>query len=211
MEITKENLKIAMQKCIVNAGNLIDDANLLYANGRAARAYTLYQLAMEEVGKAMMRFYFLLSKDLNNEKDRKLFTKDFLSHKSKTKQAIGVDLMFLSVYKKEVADKYGFIQDSFKDFRNTAELNDFKNFSLYTSFVDGTFKTPDELITPDATKKIQFRATLRFGTARNYLNMVLSNQINFDEFDEDYRQMSLKFNSDSIGKEFWDELNDEGS
>lgn len=53
MNFNEKDLLIAVSKSILNSEDLISDADLLLDNNRLARAYALYQLAIEEAGKAM--------------------------------------------------------------------------------------------------------------------------------------------------------------
>jgi AbiV family abortive infection protein len=67
------NLIEGIRKCIINAKSLIDDALLLKEHGRFARAYTLFQLSIEELGKSSILYFFATSQDVDKETNLKKF------------------------------------------------------------------------------------------------------------------------------------------
>jgi len=60
MNFNEKGLLSAVSKSILNSEDLISDAELLLDNNRLARAYALFQLAIEEAGKAMDVYQSLL-------------------------------------------------------------------------------------------------------------------------------------------------------
>ena len=132
MQITEELLKEVAKKSVQNAKSLIEDAELLKQNNRFQRAYTLYQLAMEEVGKSVISFVLLVSPDGLSKENKKMYIKEFFEQKRKAKRSAGIDILFAEVlYQGEVDNAFSFLKSSFGE--SEIELNNRKNFSLYTS------------------------------------------------------------------------------
>lgn len=63
MKITESLLIDIAQKSLENAKSLIDDALLLKQHERFSRAYTLFQLAIEEAGKSISAMVLLVTYD----------------------------------------------------------------------------------------------------------------------------------------------------
>ena len=97
MNLTKELLIVAMNKSFINAGQLIEDALILKENQRYARAYTLFQLATEEIGKSLLTINFLLFKDYTNKKSQQEFLKEFRDHKIKASISTGIDFLMTMI------------------------------------------------------------------------------------------------------------------
>ena len=149
----------------------MDDANLLKDNGRKERAYTLFQLSSEETGKAMQILGFITFEDVNDPKSQKVFFKEFLNHKEKTKRSISMDLILLLVMKNVNIDRANFFNSTLEEYINVNKLNDLKNHSLYTSLHGGEFKTPKELISDSDLDRISFRAFTRYKVAEGVINI----------------------------------------
>jgi AbiV family abortive infection protein len=187
MKLTKEILFEAVTKSIKNAGQLIEEGKLLKANGKLARAYTLYQLSIEEVGKALMTYGFLLFDDYENEEKQKEFLKDFKDHKVKTKKSAGVDFMIaMTIGTPEI--KKVLISNMQTQLENTNKFNDLKNYSLYTSLIVNTFLMPEEVISEKIVNELEFYAVIRHGAADQVYNIGIKE---FDKILEARKQMDL--------------------
>jgi len=79
--------------CYKNALDLLDDASLLFENGRYARAVSLAVLAMEEYGKSMI-IATKASLDLTDDQEWKVFWKRFRDHDAKIGDVLLSALIF---------------------------------------------------------------------------------------------------------------------
>jgi AbiV family abortive infection protein len=172
-----KNLIEGIRKCLVNAESLIKDAFILKENNSIERAYTLFQLSIEELGKASMVYFFATSQDSEKLGNLKIFKKDFHSHKAKTTKAINFDAVLLSSIK-EKSERHKFLYSILLEHENLETFNDLKNYSLYTSIIKDKFLLPSEIITQKHLEEIEIRATTRFDLVKSGLNFLLDN---FDE------------------------------
>ncbi|MEO8886596.1 MAG: AbiV family abortive infection protein [Mucilaginibacter sp.] len=180
--IDENELKNGVNVCLSNAESLINDAELLKANGRNERAYTLFQLASEEIGKASQVLNFLLLEDINNPNSYKLFLKEFHSHKSKTTSFINYDYFVLKALKEIVKDKRKFLDATVYEYNNLNLINDRKNHSLYTSIINNKFASPRQLISIDHLNHIEFRIITRFKIAKAMIEAALSVSFEIREY-----------------------------
>lgn len=169
MKLSNNELTDAIYKCLSNAEDLISDANCLKDNNRKERAYSLFQLGSEEIGKAFIIYYYMLTEDRNDMKAFNKFLKEFRDHKLKIKRFISIDYFVLLATKDVINDKLKFLNSSNYEFENIDKLNDFKNYSLYTSFMKGKFWAPKDIITATDIKRMEFRTFSRFTMAKTIL------------------------------------------
>jgi AbiV family abortive infection protein len=176
MDLSDEQLIIAIQKSMVNAGELLADANLLHENDRLPRAYTLYQLAMEETGKALRIYGSIILGKLDTEQGRKEFKRDFTDHIEKAQSARAMMLIVIDSIRRTSPELAMKLYDwTFAEYTDSKTLNDYKNYSLYTSWVDGAYKTPSEVITKDRINYIELMANARFKAARAFTDASIDN------------------------------------
>lgn len=176
MQSNNKTIKDGVVKSIKNAVELIDDALLLKENNRKERAYTLFQLAIEEIGKALKIFFFLIKKDNQDNFDKfykKLIGRD--GHIEKTKTSIGVDLLILNDLKEKGLKTKELFESTVHEYRNVDKLNDYKNYSLYTSYIDGQFALPSQIINKQLVETIAIRATTRLNIASQFIKFGLDN------------------------------------
>jgi AbiV family abortive infection protein len=187
-------------KIIDNAKALLDDANLLYENKRFERAYSVYQLSIEEIAKAFFLLTTILFDDLTSEKVQKKLKDGIVSHKIKARKSIGLDSMLNLIIKESNMEVYEIqVLKSFKEFDNINELNNKKNYSLYTSLIDGCFMSPCELINKEDVDKIRIKASIRITFGEALMKPII---IRIDQF-------KLSFKQQSIDKEFQKKLSQE--
>lgn len=177
MKLDKEKSFNAISKILSNADSLIDDANILLQHSKLSRAYTLFQLAIEEVGKAALVYGFLLFEDLENTETQKSFLWDFTDHKNKTLKSLGMELRLIFITDDENIKK-NILMDIENQIEHLAEMNNFKNYSLYTSLINGEFHVPSEIITKKHVEDIRSRADRRLASAKSHYS------IDIDEFNE---------------------------
>ena len=175
--MNKEDYFDGILKSLSNATDLFDDAEILYNQKRYPRAYTLYQIAIEELGKASLIYSFILYKNYHDIGEQRNFKKEFLSHKKKTSSSIGIDvLLAFHIPEKELKSKI--MHQVYEQEKNIDNLNELKNSSLYTDMRKGEFLLPKQVITEKLTSDIQFIAKIRLNVARQFY------QIGIDNFDK---------------------------
>ena len=81
-------------KIIDNAEAIYADADLLRENGRFERAYSLFQLSIEEIAKAFMLSGTLIFEDLSSNEVQARLKKDLKDHELKSKNSIGLESIF---------------------------------------------------------------------------------------------------------------------
>jgi AbiV family abortive infection protein len=176
MDLSDEQLIVAIQKSMTNAEELLADAKLLQENGRLPRAYTLYQLAMEETGKALRTYASVILGTLETAQGRKEFKSTFTDHVEKAQSARSIMLFVIDGIRRtnpEIAMK---LYDwTITEYTKSKTLNDYKNYSLYTSWVDGAYQLPSEVITKGRVDYIELMATARFKAAKAFLDGSVGN------------------------------------
>src|SRR5690606_4612585 len=175
-ELNLEQYFDGISKSLSNAKDLFDDADILFDLKRYQRAYTLYQLSIEETGKASLIYSFILDKDYNNENEFTVFKKSFISHKQKTVSSNSIDLIF-SFLNNDIRIKKKLIYQYYLFDKHLNQLNDNKNKSLYTDISHNKFISPKEIITKEITDQIKFIAEIRLNVAKGFL------KIGMEEFD----------------------------
>jgi len=174
MKFNKEQYFQIIKKALENAEELIGEAEILEKYGKNARAYTLFQFCIEEVGKAFLAFQFVLKGNIADTKETKKFFNDFKCHTTKTETSQGIDFMFAlavekSSYSKKLLEEFIFDRD------DVFVSNNYKNYSLYTSQINGKFYKPSEIITKDMLDKITKHAKFRLQVGKPFLNLGIEN------------------------------------
>lgn len=185
--LTKELLFRAITQSIRNAESLIEDGRILSDYGRYARAYTMYHLAIEEIGKASLTAGFLLFEDYKDIDLQTKFFKGFCDHKKKIGKSIGLDHVLMLVAKSNDTKK-ALLENSKKQCDNISKLNDLKNYSLYTSLIGDDFHTPMEVISEERAKDLALYADLRCKIANQFYPMVIEY---FDGIKEEISKMDI--------------------
>ncbi len=177
MNFNEEKLLIAVSKSISNSEDLISDADLLLNNDRLPRAHALYLLAIEEAGKAMDVYGSLLLGTFKDIEGQKILKENFKSHIKKAGRARTISILWaLQLVKNNNKSKGEEILLSvFQEMEVAKEINDYKNYSLYTSFIDDTYKTPFEIITEKMVSVIRELAKNRVVLVKQFC-MISSKQ-----------------------------------
>lgn len=169
MSLTKEKLFIGVKKALLNAESLMEDAKLLQENKRFARSYTLFQLAEEEIGKAFMVYQFVESGKYQDPKTQKPFLADFRSHDKKSDLSARVEYLISLRFEDDPNIQKLFTTRAIHYMENTSILNDLKNHSLYTSYVNNAFCNPDERISEEMVQQMAIASDLRLREAKQHL------------------------------------------
>lgn len=136
-ELSREQLITARDKVIENAKNLFEEAQLLYTNERLSRAYFLFCICNEELGKSVMITSAIV--ELVNESiDWKKFWRRLRNHKDKTGTIEHLENIFIS------SDANFTEPNDIK--KIIPELEEFKMASLYSDMFQNDFFVPDEII-----------------------------------------------------------------
>ena len=152
---------------IANAESLIEEAKLLSANNKVARAYTLAQLAIEEIGKSTFLTRAIFDYYMGTEINSKYFDKlGFRKHQEKTKHSLKPELIAIYMFEKSRGEKTDLRDGVLDDFNRIEEYNTYKNDSLYVGIVDDSFVSPSEIISPDFVSALISKAEIRLATAR---------------------------------------------
>lgn len=203
----KELFKEIAHKSIENAEELFLDAHLLDKHGRKERAYTLYQLSIEEVGKAIEALLFILNDNYKSEGEVKRFkTQFFKRHKEKTLKSRGVDIMIAEVVSKgnkEIA--LNILKESIEAKNTINEINDFKNYSLYTSIInESEVKKPSDLITKERLDKIREVSKNWVDAAKAFVFTGLENLEELLNYKKENPLGEIAI--DEYAKEFWEKF-----
>lgn len=152
---------------IENAALLIGEAKILFENDRHARAYTLAQLAIEEIGKSTFLTRAILEYYMGQEINIKYFDKlGFRKHQEKTKHSLKPELLAIWMFERSRGEKTELRNGVIEDFNRIDEYNTLKNDSLYVGINDDSFVAPAAIITGDFAKALISKAELRLAAAK---------------------------------------------
>lgn len=127
-----------------------------------SRAYTLFQLAIEEIGKC-----YILSRAILDYYMGTMINEDYLkglgfcNHKIKTKESLELELRAIQAFEKHIGLEIGLIQVLINDVQNVDEINKRKNRSLYVDIEENKFVSPISEITKEIAEEIQDKAIFR--------------------------------------------------
>lgn len=202
-ELNANEIARGMKLCQLNASELYDDAEILLAANRLPRAYTLYQLAIEEIGKIRILSSLFYSLKIKEKIDYKKINKNFLSHQPKARESIGfeqIPVMLMYNGAKEEIEKEN-LKQYFKellDEKNKTEIfNSYKNFSLYVSIYNGVFVTPKDMITIDRINNIRTSALIRLKSLSNLIQTLTDEPVIL-KAEEIVNNPDYEFNDDYI-------------
>jgi AbiV family abortive infection protein len=195
-ELTDELLLELVDKSLINAQTLIDDGDLLLENGRYSRASVLYQLANEESGKALMSYVALLFHYKDYPGYLKKFNGAFFDHLEKSERSTSADFFVAKIlYKGQSEKMIDFIVKRKGVLGNMSvnELNEMKNFCLYTSLRNNKVVIPDQLITKKTASNMQLTANIRLKWTKGVTQLSApqlldlrkykeENPVNFDKY-----------------------------
>jgi AbiV family abortive infection protein len=203
--MTKKQLVLFTTKSLQNAQELIEDGLVLFKEERIPRAYTMFQLGLEETGKSVACLNYLIFADLKDMKGMQEFKRFlFRDHQWKTTKSIGMEILFaifqFEDYKKAILH----IDELIEENEDVYLLNDMKNYSLYTSLINNQCKTPGELITAKDVGAIAIKSMRRVHAAELYISQTLPN---IDELRNYIRQPDFVLPSkEKLAMEFFKEI-----
>ena len=215
MNFKEEELLIAVSKSISNSEDLISDADLLLDNNRLARAHALYLLAIEEAGKAMDVYGSLLLGTFKDSEGQKTLKENFKNHLNKAGRARSISILWaIQLFKNNNKSKgEEILQSVFQEMGAAKEINDYKNYSLYTSFIEDTYKSPREIITEKMACVIRNLAKDRVALVKQF-SMIPSKQ--YEEMkiyaaenpvtSEDNDEEAMKYLKENVSRDFFEKI-----
>jgi AbiV family abortive infection protein len=162
--LSPSQIEQAAEMALANATDLLAEADLLRASGRCARAFFLAHIACEEVGKLPILITTAVSERLGFDVDWNRIDRVLRSHTAKIAQVLFMDSLMGSPGIDVGEAEYQ------TDLRRMRMYTDVKNASLYSSLVEGEFRRPNELITPEFFHTFR---TLAHGRVRALESMYL--------------------------------------
>ncbi len=168
--ITGSELVNGYNLSMENAKALIDEAELLAKNNRLSRAYTLYQIAIEEIGKCVILYQAILDLYMGHAIDiTYLKNKGFFSHEEKSRRSITAEL-----YAIHLVERNGLELDSIKkglvnDYTRVKRITSTKNSSLYVEIIDEVFSSPKSAVTNEMIEDITNTANIRYESIQPFL------------------------------------------
>ena len=156
-----KELKNGFDLALENARNLYNEAKGLAIFEHYSRAYTLYQLSIEEVGKCIILLRALIEGSLGvNIDSHYLRLLGYFDHQSKT--SLGAERVMLQLFEKSTGhDITEFLKELKYDAQHVKDINALKNESLYVGFNGNKFVAPKSVITKEMVDDIAFKADIR--------------------------------------------------
>lgn len=206
--LNNDELKIGIEKSLENAKELSEEGDILFKVNRYSRAYCLYQLAAEEVGKSRLLFALIMNRGLGEKIDYKEVNRDFLHHQTKSNSALNFEMIALLLMYSSENDKSA--QERKETFLNSLQriqyendaniLNNHKNNSLYVGIKDGKFTEPKYVITKEMVINIRSNVLIRLKAGKSVLKELLNDIDNIIKLIKQADQTK----SDEIGEKFFD-------
>ena len=134
-------------KCLKNAQDLCDEAEILHKHDKFARSFALSHFAREEFGKCFMLFRALVDVASGQKVDWKKLNRRFRDHKQKL---VNDCVISASMFGSELKAHGLPLEDVFSGINFK---NDRKNNCLYTDWSDGSFTLPSDMITEDQSER----------------------------------------------------------
>jgi len=170
----------AVEKCLTNADQIFEEAQILKKYSKIYRAYTLFQFCIEEIGKVGLIYKYLFHHDVTDKSVMEKFHKEFRDHKKKISASIFFDKILDVVIMEEDEDfKQRWIDSYTSHLNNIHVFNDLKNLSLYTSFYNNKYCLPSEFIDEEMLENIEFFAKSRLTMAKNFHTVALTKPDDF--------------------------------
>ena len=170
LELNKGILIDCITKCLQNARELFDEAELLKDNNKYPRAYTLYHLCNEEIGKVFIIFQFLIQNNYSEEKVKKFYS-EFTTHKSKIKTSRNILTIMILLIQKKISE------EEIKSLTYTKEaienLNNYKNLSLYSFIQNKSVFKPSDIIGLEEVNLIRPNCELCLNYSEQFCTLAL--------------------------------------
>lgn len=159
-----------------NADSLIQDGDLLFNNARYPRSAAIYQLAIEEVGKALLANGFLIFDHKEYDKKIEEFNKCFFHHVPKSEKSVGMDFLVAQmIFKDEPQKMVDFILNKKGIFLNKTfkEMDDMRNNCFYIGLINNRFVDPASYMSEESAAVIQKIAKVRYNSAKAIIDIAI--------------------------------------
>jgi AbiV family abortive infection protein len=199
--VQEDEIKKGLLMTISNSNSLIEDGRLLFANQRYPRAFTMFQFASEELGKALILFDILLTRKLNRKIDYKIRSLELTSHQVKHRYSVGIEFTAISmIYSDPPGNVKEILKSVVKKLQSSKIYNNLKNNSIYVNLENNKFKIPEDYIGKDIVESIENDVDLRFqlytGDINERLQMIDEIALKYIDFE----------NNPDFDKKFIDDL-----
>ncbi|EGQ8156801.1 AbiV family abortive infection protein [Vibrio alginolyticus] len=134
-------------KCLRNAQELCDEAEILHKHEKYARSFALSHFAREEFGKSFMLFRTLIDVAAGKKVDWKKLNRRFRDHKQKLASDAAVSTTLFGKEYRELGLPLEVLFGGV-DFKNAQ-----KNSCLYTDWDNGSFTLPSDTITEKQSER----------------------------------------------------------
>lgn len=179
--ITDKELEVGIEKSLKNAKELIEEGDILFKEDRISRAYCLYQLAAEEVGKSRLLFALIMNRKLGENIDYREVNREFLHHQTKSKSALTFEMLALLLMYSSKKDKTAqerkasFLEamQRVQDENDVQALDNHKNNSLYVGIKDGSFFEPSDIIRKAMAIELRTNVLIRHEAGKTVLRGLL--------------------------------------
>ena len=158
-----KELKNGFDLTLENARDLFNEAKGLAIFEHYSRAYTLYQLSIEEVGKCIILLRALIEGSLGvNIDSHYLRLLGYFDHQSKTRTSLWAESVMLKFFEQSTGhDITEFLKELEYDALHVKDINALKSESLYVGFNGNKFVAPKSVITKEMVDDIAFKADIR--------------------------------------------------
>ena len=172
-----DEIILGITLCTKNAKELFNEGCLLFDNGCVERAFTLFQLSIEEIGKSKILYSLLLNTKMKFEINWKEIDAEFFHHAKKAKASMNYELVAIIVLawgKKDKEDISGYKKyiDTLisENGVNATKANEMKNNSLYVGYANGKFSAPRDVITKENVESLRYTLAIRLAASDTILN-----------------------------------------
>ncbi len=174
---------------LTNSFELYNDGMLLYNYERLPRAYSLFQLSMEEAGKALLLLNGFYNTRIYDNNIHIRETSDvneiyngigsaFYDHINKTKYILEFEMRYWTRASQQLGTGSPEIVANLKqDLQKIKELNRMKNNSLYTSIKGLKFIPPKDTFDENTVDKMRFRAFSKVMIVKNTIISKLKREV----------------------------------
>lgn len=174
--MTEKEVLLGLPKITKNAKLLYEDAEFLEKIKRLERAYSLFQLSMEEIAKAFILLRAILFEDISDQTVQKRLNSEIHRHTIKLKKSINIEIFISSFLKSIDEKKYGeWNRKLINEYKDTDLMNNKKNYGFYVSYIENKFMSPSELIKKEDVDYIKHKAWVRIHFGSKFINAMIPN------------------------------------
>lgn len=203
MQLSERTCKIAIEKSIINAYELILDAQILEQNKRVSRAFTLYHLSLEEVSKASYCISVLSEGSFNDKSKIGELKKLFKDHVFKLQKSSAIDLLWVQLdMDKNPNQARKKMEELINYYNHVPDFDKLKNRSLYTSYFDNSFSNPEDFFTENHVLLVKIYSQRRLAIVKGLWEIIKENLSEITN----YNKTVLKPDPEKVVSDFLTEL-----